>query len=205
MSAGSFVQRHWLASAIAVIALIVTVNAIIHYVWPPGEALHVALKTLIDGKDADKALVAAAIWSNYEEARENAWTWSGAYFGCSFVAVALSATAGLILKFEFFIEKEELKKDLAAIFSVLAAVLITISTSGDFQRKWQANRVAAAELERVGYRLLEDSAGAPRHYLAAVSKTLHDRHLAIVGLKADPKSDQERTDADGTRTTGGSP
>ena len=62
-----------------------------------------------------------------------------------------------------------------------AALLITISTSGDFQRKWQANRIAAAELERTGYEFLEKDGADARSYLAAVGPILLRRHLAIVG------------------------
>ena len=59
--------------------------------------------------------------------------------------------------------------------------MITISTSGDFQRKWQANRIAAAELERTGYEFLEKDGAEARSYLAAVGPILLRRHLAIVG------------------------
>jgi hypothetical protein len=58
-------------------------------------------------------------------------------------------------KLESILRNEAIKKDVAA--AVAAAILITISTSGDFQRKWQANRTAAAELERIGYDFLEKS------------------------------------------------
>lgn len=198
MSATSFVQRHWLvgSAAIVLVALAAIGPTVIRSIWPPSEALHDALKSLMDGNDPRQALVATVVWTNFEEARNNARNWSGAFFGCSFAAAALSAIAGLILKFEFFVRNDALKKDLAAICSVLAAILVTISTSGDFQRKWQANRIAAADLERVGYQLLEDTGRDPRHYLTVVHKTLHDRNLAIVGATpgqdASKSTDQEQ-------------
>lgn len=149
--------------------------------WPRGEALRDALEFLIDKKNTDQSLVASAIWDNYLETRTNASRWSGIYWGFTFLAAALSALAGLILKFEAFVKNEGVKKDIAALFSVAAALLITISTSGDFQRKWQANRIAAAELERIGYELLENSAADPRTYFASIAQILHNRHVAIVG------------------------
>lgn len=79
------------------------------------------------------------------------------------------------------VKNEAVKKDVAAVFAVGAALLITISTSGDFQRKWQANGIAAAELERIGYELLEKDGAAPRSYLASVGQILLRRHMAIVG------------------------
>lgn len=149
--------------------------------WPRGEALEAALKPLIDKKGTEQSLVASAILDNYVETRANASRWSGIYWGFTFAAAALSALAGLVLKLESLIKKEAVKKDIAALFSIAAALLITISTSGDFQRKWQANRIAAAELERTGYELLEKDGANPRSYLANVGQVLLRRHMAIVG------------------------
>jgi len=95
----------------------------------------------VDRKNADESLIARAILDNYREARTNASRWIGIYWGCTFVAAGLSALAGLVLKFETFLKNDGVKKDVAATFSVCAALLITVSTSGDFQRKWQANRI----------------------------------------------------------------
>ena len=97
------------------------------------------------------------------------------------------ALAGLILKLET-ITNERMKKDVAAVLAVSAALLITISTGGDFQRKWQANRIAAAELERTGYEFLEKDEAASRSYLAPVGQILHRRHMAIVGGTEQEKS-----------------
>src|SRR6266699_1527472 len=146
-----------------------------------GEALGVALASLIEKPNTDESLVARAILDNYIGTRTNASRWSGIYWGFTFVAAALSALAGLILKLESIVKNEAVKKDIAALFSVVAAVMITISTSGDFQRKWQANRIAAAELERIGYELLAKNGADPRGYLSSVAQILHNRNVAIVG------------------------
>ncbi len=146
-----------------------------------GGALSNALQPVIEQKDTDKSLVATVILTNYQETRINAARWSGVYWGSTFVAAALSALAGLVLKLESILKNEAVKKDVAAIFAVTAAVLITISTSGDFQRKWQANRIASAELEHLGYDFLEKGGTNPRSYLAAVGKILMTRHTSILG------------------------
>ena len=148
---------------------------------PRGEAFRDALSPLIAKQNTDQSLVAQAIVDNYNETRQNAIRWSGVYWGFTFLAAALSALAGIILKFEIIIKNEHVKKDIAALFSVVAAVLITVSTSGDFQRKWQANRIAAAELERIGYELLEKDATHPRTYFSSISQILYNRNVAIVG------------------------
>jgi hypothetical protein len=149
--------------------------------WPRGEALGEALRPIVEGKNPDQAMVARVIWDNYLETRANAARWSGVYWGLTFAAAVLSALAALVLKLESFVKSEGTKKDLAALLSVAAALMITISTSGDFQRKWQANRIAAAELERTGYEFLEKDGADARSYLAAIGPILLRRHLAIVG------------------------
>ena len=150
---------------------------------PRGEALQDALSPIVKGKDSDAALVAGVILENYRETRANAARWSGLYWGFTFAAAVLSALAALILKFEFFLKDHEaLRKDVAVVFSVTAALLITISTSGDFQRKWQANRMAAAELERIGYVFLQGGTVPPRAHLEAVATSLMRRHESILGV-----------------------
>jgi hypothetical protein len=159
--------------------------------WPPGEALGAALRPLVEGKNSEQALVARAIWDNYLETRANASRWSGVYWGFTFTAAALSALAALVLKLETLIKNEGAKKDLAALLSITAALLIAISTSGDFQRKWQANRIAAAELERTGYEFLEKDGADARSFLASVGQNLLRRHMAIVGSSEQRKPPQE--------------
>lgn len=159
--------------------------------WPRGDALGAALRPLIEGKNSEQALVARAIWDNYLETRANASRWSGLYWGLTFTAAVFSAMAAVVLKLETIIKTEGAKKDLAALLSVTAALLITISTSGDFQRKWQANRIAAAELERTGYEFLERDGADARSYLATVGQSLLRRHMAIVGGSEPRKPLQE--------------
>lgn len=159
--------------------------------WPRGEALGTALRPVVEGKNTEQALVARAIWENYLETRSNASRWSGVYWGFAFTAAILSALAALVLKLEIVTKSEGVKKDLAAMLSIAAALLITISTSGDFQRKWQANRIAAAELERVGYEFLEKDGADARSYLAPVGQSLLRRHMAIVGSVEQRTSPQE--------------
>ena len=149
--------------------------------WQRGEALSFAMQSVIDGPQQDQSFVARIIVANYHETRSNASRWSGIYWGFTFFAAIFSAMAALVLKMETIIHNESAKKDIAALLSVAAALMVTISTSGDFQRKWQANRVAAAELERTGYSFLENNGAEPRSYLASVGDILLRRSLAIAG------------------------
>jgi uncharacterized membrane protein len=149
--------------------------------WPRGQALNDALTPMITNENTDQSIAAAAILTNYLEIRGNASRWSGVYWGCTFAAALFSALAGLILKLDSLPIEEKPRKDVSATLAVTAAILVTISTSGDFQRKWQANRIAAAELERAGYAFLASGGINSRSVHATIGKTLHRRHMAIVG------------------------
>ena len=166
-------------------------------IWPRSGALQAALMSMHDTQPSDRALVATAILDNFLEARRSAAMWSGVYWGCTFLAALLSALAAMTLKLETFIKDEGMKKDLAAAFSIIAALLITISTSGDFQRKWQANRIAAAQLESIGYEFLEANGEHARSYLAKVGNILLNRNMAIVGESKPTKSAAEPKGAEG--------
>lgn len=176
-------RLHVLITAVAVISLVALLWWFLteRAGWSRGEALGVALASLIEKPKTDESLVAQTILDNYTETRVIAARWSAVYWGFTFVAAALSALAGLILKVESIVKDQAIKKDIAALFSVVAAIMITVSTSGDFQRKWQANRIAAAELERIGYELLSKSGADSRRYLSSVAQIMHSRNVAIVG------------------------
>jgi hypothetical protein len=146
-----------------------------------GGALDSAMQAVLDKHDVDAVTVARAILENHRETRQIAALWSSLYWGFAWGSAVLSALAGLILKVESFLPNEKLKKDVAALLAMSAALLVTISTSGDFQRKWQANRTASAEIERTGYAFLERNAEDPRPYLREVGNSLQKRHLAILG------------------------
>ena len=165
---------------------------------PRSEALEFALRSVMEKQGTDQALVARTILESFQETRDNASRWSGIYWGFTFCAAAFSALAGLILKLESFLKSEAAKKDIAAVLSVAAAVMITVSTSGDFQRKWQANRIAAAEIERAGYDFLENDGANPRSYMAVVGKALLQKNLAIVG-----GSEQRKASGDVAKASAG--
>jgi predicted metal-binding membrane protein len=181
---------HVLISAVAFVSLALVLWWFLteRATWSRAEAFGVALGSLIKKTNTDESLVAQAIFNNYIETRIIAARWSAVYWGFTFVAASLSALAGLILKFESIVKEQAVKKDIAALFSVVAAIMITVSTSGDFQRKWQANRIAAAELERIGYELLAKNGSDSRPYLSSVAQILHARNVAIAGSMDERKT-----------------
>ena len=152
--------RRWLRPLL-IISIVVVAGGLFFAAWksaktPRGEAV-----AKITGLNGEQNLLARAHQSigklialNYQEYRKNTIRWSAAYFSCLFFSAVFSAFAGLVLKLEFFVKNAELKKDLAALLAMLAALLITLSTVGDFQRKWQANRMAASGMENLAYDLL---------------------------------------------------
>jgi hypothetical protein len=176
-------------SFLIVIALLILITGII-IVWrsietPRGEAVTM----IIEGSDGQDILpkelkpLGDIILTNYREYRNNTIRWSAAYFSCLFLSAAFSALAGFILKVKSFSNSGALKEDLAALLAMLAALLITLSTVGDFQRKWAGNRIAASEVESLAYDLIktpftEDDKAKVISKLQEISAT---RNRGIVG------------------------
>lgn len=119
---------------------------------------------------------------DYREYRANSVRWSAAYFGCIFGSAFLSALAGVVLKLESLAGKPALKNDLAASFAAVAALLITLSTLGNFQRNWAANRIAASKMENLAYELLKPETATDRNrILERIQEINEARNAGLVG------------------------
>lgn len=118
----------------------------------------------------------------YREYRANTARWSFVYFTCIFGSAVLSAMAALILKLELLQAWPRLRNDAAATSAVVAALLITLSTTGDFQRKWHANRMAAAGMENLAYALATSKTPEQLDGIIAEIRAINDaRNRGIVG------------------------
>lgn len=167
-------------SAVSFLVLVVAVVITPRIISP--DTRGVALNDLPQMYPAKSKAVGQLVIKTYREYRANAAKWSGVYFTCIFGSAFLSAMAGLLLKLELLQRWPQLRNDLAATSAMLAALLITLSTVGDFQRKWQANRVAAAGMENLAYELL--NAKTPQALESAISEiqSINDaRNRGIVG------------------------
>lgn len=148
---GSHVPVRWLVATSLLIGIVITI-ALLSMHPPRGLALVKDFKEYLKSLQNDEhKRIGMIIFDNYNEFRTDARNWSAVTFGSLFLSAALSACAGVILKFEFFLRNEPLKKDLAAVMAMLAALLITLSTVGDFHQRWTTNRLAAAKMERLAY------------------------------------------------------
>ena len=122
------------------------------------------------------------ILNNYHEYRANTVRWSAVYYGCLFGSAFFSALAALFLKLEILNERPKLRNDISASLATLAALLITLSSIGDFQRKWGANRVAASAMENLAYEMLRPSAALNRDsILSKIQEINNARNAGIVG------------------------
>ena len=149
-----------------VIVIIVVVGAVIYAAKyarsvPRGEDVDVI--TGVNGHPgllpASQKDIGVVLATNYHEFRDNSSNWSGLYYGCLFLSAFLSAMAALVLKWESFPNKPQWKKDLAALCATIATILITLSTVGNFQQKWQANRLAATAMQNLVYEVWAKAAG----------------------------------------------
>jgi hypothetical protein len=151
---------HILLVVFVVIAALAAIISIAAYSLHVPRGQDVDLITGFDQKSrlmpASQYDLAIVLATNYHEFRNNSSRWSFAYFGCLFLSAVLSAFAAFILKLECFPNQPALKKDVAALCSTVAAVLITLSTVGNFQQKWQANRLAATAMQNLVYEAWQD-------------------------------------------------
>jgi hypothetical protein len=137
----------------------------------------------------------------YREYRGNTIKWSAAYFGCLFGSAFLSAMAGLLLKLELLGSYPKARNDLAAAMATVAALLVTLSTTGDFQRKWQANRAAAAAMENLAYELVRPAAATSLDAILTRIQIINDaRNRGIIGEMAEATPGEEPTQSIPTRT-----
>jgi len=149
-------------------------------------------------QDEKRKNLAEIIQTNYNEYRNYASNWSLATFGSMFLAAIFTALAGLVLKLSFLEkkdpeDKDELQKDLAAIFAVVGTILIVISTNGDFTRKWQANRAAASGMENLAYDLLKEPFDdkTKEAILTEIKEINSKRNQDIIGEAKSEKKDQD--------------
>lgn len=126
------------------------------------------------------ALLVASIFDEY---RNVARMWSAVYNGCVLGASALGLLAALVLKLESAPQLAKEKKDAAAALASIGAILAALSSSGDFQMKWQANRSAVAEVERIAVSLLAPTPPDLAAVYAELGSIAEDRHLKLIGAK----------------------
>jgi hypothetical protein len=194
-AAGRTRKRHlvaWLFALVAIAAAFVIGWQALS--TPRGSGLLHTLPPLLPELPKAEQRLGQIILDNYTEYRANARNWSAAYFGCLFFSAACAALAGLVIKLEFFLKNDALKKDLAAVLAMLAALLITLSTVGGFHQRWWANRLAAAKIERLAYAFMAaDGKGNLEAFSLQVQAISYERNEEIVS------GDSDRSKATETR------
>lgn len=74
--------------------------------------------------------------------------WSFAHHSTLYISIISSAAAAIIPQLQGF-SNEALQKNLTSILAGLAALLISLGTSGGFGRKWRANRISKGKTEQL--------------------------------------------------------
>jgi hypothetical protein len=162
---------------------------------PRGSGLLHTLPTLLLELPKDEQRLGQIILENYKEYRANARNWSAVYFGCLFFSAVCAALAGLVIKLEFFLKNDGLKKDVAAVLAMLAALLITLSSVGGFHQRWWANRLAAAKIEKLAYAFMApDRNGNLEAFSLQVQAISYERNEEIVSSDSDRKATETRKD-----------
>jgi hypothetical protein len=182
---GWTLTRQFLFAVLALLAL----GALLYAVWTAVETprekgfLTMLGEVLKEDLPPQDKLIGNAIVDSYTEYRDNSVRWSGTYHSCLFFSAALGAFAGLVLKLDFFLKNADLKKDLAAFSAMASALLITFSTVGDFHTHWQANRLATARMESLGYEFATAQKRDPSYFSKKMEEISMGRNQEIVGSR----------------------
>ena len=151
-----------------------------------------------DSTGALKGVVRGKIAKDYREFRSAAKMWSGVYNSFQFGAAGLSAAAALVLKTGFVPEAS--RNDWGAVLAAMAALCITLLTTGRFKDKWEANRVAAFAVRDLNYEIEKTNANVD-NILATLQRIGLTRNNAIVGL---PTALQSPSSESATKTSSSS-
>jgi hypothetical protein len=130
------------------------------------------------------------VMNYFEEYKSYTWRWSFAYWGSVFGAAILSALAGILLKLDALKDKKVLslsQTDISALLAGFAALLITISSAGDFSGKWKANRTAKFRTEQ-----LKNELDSPKltneDVTVRLNKIIEDQNNGVINTKDEAKA-----------------
>ena len=170
--------------------------------YSPGLAVVDSLSRLRDAQPSspDGKVVQALIDSlrqNYEETRQDATRWSAVFWGTTFFGLLASAAGALVLKLESLNLSDVQRKDWGAVLAGAAALAVSLAASGDFRQKWQANRLAAGELERRAYKLLAEKNPSVSEYYEAIADIQFKRTTLITGKEEPAKAASAAAGASG--------
>jgi len=130
--------------------------------------------------ETEKAMVKTLVDKDFEEFRSNTRNWSFVYHLFLFGAAILSVSAALLLKLEGTLDIKK-RNNWGAALAATSALLLTIMTSGGFQRKWEGNRIAAFQVRNLQFDL--DKSTANRDGILERLQQINTvRNQVIVGL-----------------------
>ena len=133
------------------------------------------------------------IADKHNEYRNNTKYWSFAFHGSLCLAAFLSAAGGIILKLESILKnKEQVKKDIAAICAGLAALLLTLTATTDANRKWQSNRVAEYATENLLYEMATTSSNDVKRVYKQLEEIVARQNEGILGTDPKPTNGTEK-------------
>lgn len=179
---GSWVRLVIIVAVLVVVAVVVSKSGVFAWNASDSAAIDILRERAQSMTEPQRgaALLVAAVFDEY---RSIARMWSAVYNGCVLGAAALGLLAALVLKLESVPKFESGKKDAAAALASIGAILAALSSSGDFQMKWQTNRSAVADIERIAVRLMAPTSPNLDEVYVEVGAIAEERHLKLIGVQ----------------------
>ena len=104
--------------------------------------------------------------NEYEKYRRLAHKWSLIHQASLYASAVLSASAAFVLQLNVLkTNYPDARIDISATLAFLAAILTTITASGNFQRRYRANRIAKS-----GIKILLNKISNPNADIEAIDK-----------------------------------
>jgi hypothetical protein len=110
--------------------------------------------------------------------RRYARAWSLCFYGFTFGAAALSATAGLLPQIY------SNAKNIASLLAVMSSLFTTLIALGRFQEKWRASRLARSAVEQLQ---IDFGVGRDVNEIADQLKSaIGAQHVGVIGAREEP-------------------
>ncbi len=103
------------------------------------------VQKLLDWRNELKKIVAEQE-ARFQVGKSRWYFW---YYGSMYGAVLFSASSALVLKFDMALLKGVWQTDAAALLATLAAILGTVSSTGNFERRWRTSRQARTTMQKL--------------------------------------------------------
>ncbi len=139
---------------LAIVATLITLIAVAVF-WGCNRTPRVVkvIQPMLQNSSLSASNLVTILGQNLKEYQCNGAWLSWCHFGSLFGSAVCSAAAALLLK-QHWIKNADVREDRAALAATIGALLVTLSTTGNFGRRWEGCRAAEFDVQNLVYQVL---------------------------------------------------